>query len=70
MKGKSIMHRDYTTNNLKKRIPMILAIMLLAVMVALNVCVKEPELEPDGVFPMANAKVGWLQSYHNGGWTE
>ena len=64
------MRKDCTTNELKKRIPMILAIMLLAVMVALNVCVKEPELEPDGVFPMANAHVSWEQTYFSGGWTE
>ena len=60
--------KDYITKNIKKRVPMILALMLLAGMVALNVFVKEPELEPDGVFPMANAKVNWEDTYHPGPW--
>lgn len=53
---------------MKKRIPMFLAIALLAGMIALNMAVKEPELEPDGVFPMANAKISWEQTFHSGAW--
>ena len=64
------MCKDCITKELKKRIPMILALMLLAGIVVLNVFVKEPELEPDGIFPMANSKVSWLQTHYNGGWAE
>ena len=53
---------------MKKRIPMIMALALLAGMIALNVCVKEPEPEADGVFPMANSKVSWLQTNYPGAW--
>ena len=60
--------KNYITKNVKKRIPMILALMLLVGMVALNVFVKEPELEPDIVYPMANARVSWKNTYHPGPW--
>lgn len=53
---------------MKKRIPMIMALALLAGMIALNVCVKEPEPEADGVFPMANSHVTWLQTNYPGAW--
>ena len=62
------MRKHCITENIKKRVPMILALMLLAWMVALNLFVKEPELEPDGVFPMANAKISWEDTYHPGPW--
>lgn len=62
------MHKDYITKGMKKRVPMILALTLLAGMIALNVCVKEPEHEPDSVFPMANAKVSWENTYYPGPW--
>ena len=26
--------------------------------------------EPDAVFPMANAKISWSQTFHTGGWGE
>ena len=53
---------------MKKRIPMIAALLILGVMIMLNVLVKAPELEPDAVFPLANAKISWEQTYHSGGW--
>ena len=53
---------------MKKRIPMIIAMAVLAGMIALNVCVKEPEPKADGVFPMANSRVSWLQTYYPGAW--
>ena len=27
-------------------------------------------LKPDAVYPMANAHISWLQTYHGGGWNE
>jgi len=53
---------------MKKRIPMILAIVLLGGMIALNVAVKKPEREPDVVHPFANARVSWGQTFHSGAW--
>ena len=55
---------------MKKRIPMILAMAVLAGMIALNVCVKEPEIQPDTVHPMANARISWEQTFYGGGWNE
>lgn len=60
----------YSTNPIKKLFPMILALLFLASMIALNLAVKEPELEPDAVYPMTNVRVSWLQSFHDGGWEE
>ncbi len=28
------------------------------------------ELKPDVVYPMTNAHISWLQTYHGGGWNE
>ena len=28
------------------------------------------ELKPDAVYPMANAHISWLQTYHGGAWNE
>ena len=28
------------------------------------------ELKPDVIYPMANAHISWLQTYHGGGWNE
>ena len=53
---------------MKKRIPMIAALMILGAAIALNVVVKGPELKPDGVYPMANATISWEQTYHPGAW--
>ena len=53
---------------MKKRIPMMMALALLAGMIVLNVTVKEPELEPDAVYPMANAHVSWEQTFYGGAW--
>ena len=57
------------TRQLKMRVPMFIALMILAGTIVMNVTVKEPALEPDEVFPMANASVTWLQSYHAGAWS-
>ena len=58
----------YITNELKKRVPMILAIFAALAMLALNLAVKEPVLEPDTVHPFANARVSWEQTFHAGPW--
>lgn len=58
------------TNALKKRALLILALLILTGTIVMNVTVKEPALEPDEVFPMANANITWLQSYHAGAWSE
>ena len=57
------------TTELKKRVFLILALLILAGTIVMNVTVKEPALEPDEVFSMANANVTWLQSYHAGPWS-
>ena len=64
------MRNQYNTAWLKNRVPMFLAMLLLAVMVILNAMIPEPVTEPDAVYPMANANVTWLQSFHNGGFEE
>ena len=58
------------TKELKKSIPAALAVLLLAGMVALNLCVPEPVTEPDVEYPIANAHVDWLQTYYAGIWSE
>jgi hypothetical protein len=57
------------TTELKKRVPMLIALMILAALIALNVAVPEPVLEPDSVYPMANSRIGWEQTYHAGAWS-
>ena len=53
---------------MKKRIPMILAMALLAGMIALNVGVREPERKPDTEHPFANARISWEQTFYSGAW--
>ena len=55
---------------MRKRIGMIIALAVLAGMILLNVNVKEPELEPDEVFPLANSMISWEQTYYGGAWSE
>ena len=62
--------KNYITRELKKRAGMIISLLILATMITLNIVVKEPELEPDEVFPMANSNVSWLQSFHAGAWSD
>jgi len=47
---------------------MVIALMILAGAVALNVAVKVPEKEPDVSYPMANAHVDWQQTFFSGAW--
>ena len=56
------------TSELKKRVPMLIALLILAGMIALNVAVPEPVLEPDSVYPFVNSKISWNQTFYEGPW--
>jgi hypothetical protein len=49
---------------------MLIALLILAAMIALNVAVPEPVLEPDSVYPMANSRISWEQTFRTGAWSE
>lgn len=49
---------------------MFIALLILAGMIALNVAVPEPEFEPDSVYPMANTRINWGQTFYEGAWGE
>ena len=55
---------------MKKRIPMFIVLAVVAGMIALNVWVPEPVLEPDTVHPFVNVNVAWEQTYYRGAWSE
>ena len=57
------------TSQLKKRVPMLIALLILAGMIALNVAVPEPKSEPDSVHPFVNTQISWEQTYHAGAWS-
>ena len=61
---------NYNTHPIKKRVPMLIAILILAGTVALNVFIPEPVLEPDTVHPMANARISWEQTFYGGAWSD
>ena len=60
--------KNYITSELKKRVPMIVVLLILAGMIALNVAVPEPVLEPDSVYPFVNSKISWNQTFYEGPW--
>ena len=60
--------KNYIASGIKKRVPMIIALLILAGMIALNVAVPEPVLEPDSVYPFANSKIIWNQTLYEGPW--
>lgn len=60
--------KHYITSELKKRVPMIVVLLILACMIALNVAVPEPVLEPDSVYPFVNSKISWNQTFYEGPW--
>ena len=62
--------KNYSTSQMKKRVPMFIALLILAGMIALNVAVPEPVLEPDSVHPMANSRISWNQTFHAGAWSD
>ena len=47
---------------------MFIALLILAAMIALNVAMPEPVLEPDSVYPMANSRISWEQTFYEGSW--
>ena len=47
---------------------MIVVLLILAGMIALNVSVPEPVLEPDSVYPFVNSKISWEQTFYEGPW--
>lgn len=62
--------RHSITKELKKRVPMLIALLAAAGMVALNLCVPEPVTKPDVEYPMANAHITWEESFHSGAWSD
>ena len=61
--------KNYITSELKKRVPMLIALLILAGMIALNVAVPEPKPEPDSVHPFVNTRISWEQTFHAGSWS-
>ena len=57
------------TSELKKRVPVIISLLLLAGMIWLNVAVPEPTPEPDSVHSFVNTRISWEQSFHAGAWS-
>ena len=48
---------------------MFVSLLILAGMIALNVFVPAPVLEPDSVHPFVNAQISWERTYHAGAWS-
>lgn len=63
------MERDTEERSIKmkKRIPMFIALLLLATMVIISAVVPEP-VTHDVEYPIANAEISWEQSFHSGAW--
>jgi hypothetical protein len=62
--------KNYITSEIKKRVLMFIALLILAAMIALNVAVPEPVLEPDSVYPMVNSRISWEQTFNSGAWSD
>lgn len=60
--------KNYSTSQMKNRVPMFIALLILAGMIALNVAVPEPKPEPDSVHPFVNSKISWNQTFYEGPW--
>ena len=54
----------------KKKAPMFIALLLLAVMVILTAMIPEPVTKPDVEYPMTNVHITWSESFHSGGFEE
>ena len=63
--------RNHHNTLLRERIVLIVLLMILAGFVGWLIGSSNAE-EPawDAQYPMANANVSWMQTYHSGGWTE
>ena len=62
--------KNYITSEIKKRVLMFIALLILAAMIALNVAVPEPVPEPDSVHPFVNTRISWEQTFHSGAWSD
>lgn len=60
--------KNYITSEIKKRVPMFIALLILAAMIAMNLAVPEPKPEPDSVHPFVNSKISWNQTFYEGPW--
>lgn len=61
-------YRHYSKNRAGKTVPVVISLVVLIGMIVLNLAVPEPVLEPDVTYPMTNARISWLESYHFGSW--
>ena len=68
-------HSKYITKKNNRTIAMAVLLLVLVVILAAVVSVlvetwdRRP-VEPDVTFPMANANIGWNQTFYAGGWSE
>ena len=64
-------HKHYIRKETRGSIVFILMI-LAAIMIGLvwNVLEEEPVQTPDAVYPMANARISWEQTFRPGGWND
>ena len=60
--------KNSITSQMKKRVPMFIALLILAGMIALNMAVPEPVTEPDIVHPFVNTQISWEQTFYEGPW--
>ena len=68
-------HSKYITNKNNRTIARAVLLLVLVVILAAVVSVlvetwdRRP-VEPDVTYPMANANIGWNQTFYAGGWSE
>ena len=60
--------KNSITSQMKKRVPMFIALLILAGMIALNMAVPEPVTEPDIVHTFVNTQISWEQTFYEGPW--
>ena len=66
-------HKYIITNERKGQIIFVVVIILAIIIGLAWNYLESGEAEgqrPDAVYPMANAHISWLQTYHGGGWNE
>jgi len=68
-------YRKYSTNENEKKVFTVVVFLILLALVTLavlTICgVFDQQIwKPDVSYPMANAKVTWLQTYHPGAWAQ
>lgn len=68
-------YKNYTRYPVKSKwtvfvlISVVVALLLLFLLEALGMF-DEPMWQPDRVYPMANAQIGWNQTWHPGSWSD